>query len=104
MEEPVKEKRTWFEVYNALKTGDKMADAKEAKTAWAKGIKKHAVWLARSRAEKEEFTTVSSDDDGNFCIDCTNQDVIVKTVHAMTLMSLRQRRDKGMDWAICNAA
>ena len=39
----------------------------------------HAFWLAKSEAEKEEFTTVSPDGDGVFCIakqmDHRNQDI-----------------------------
>ena len=40
---------------------------------------KHAVWLAKTEAEKEEFTAVSPDSDGVFLIakqmDCANQDI-----------------------------
>ena len=43
-----------------------MAEAKEAKTEYfdAKRMAKHADWLAKSEAEKEEFATVSPDGDG----------------------------------------
>ena len=59
-----------------------MAEAKGAKSAYidAKHVAKHAVWLAKSEAEKEEFTTVSPDGDGVFHIakqmDCRNQDIV----------------------------
>ena len=59
-----------------------MAVAKEAETVYKnpKHLAKHAVWLAKSEAEKEEFATVSLDGDGVFRIakqmDHTNQDVI----------------------------
>ena len=46
----------------------------------AKPVVKHSVRLAKFEAEKEEFTTVSLDGDGVFCIskqmDCTNQDIV----------------------------
>ena len=63
MDETIQEKRAWFEAYKALKKDGKMA---EAETAYknAKHVAKHAVWLAKSEAEKEEFTTVSPDGDG----------------------------------------
>ena len=32
----------------------------------AKRMAKHAAWLAKSEAEKEEFTTISPDDDDFF--------------------------------------
>ena len=53
----------------------------EWKTAYidAKRMAEHAFWLAKSEAEKEEFTTVSPDGDGVFCIakqmDNRNQDI-----------------------------
>ena len=47
-----------------------MAEAKVAKTAYsdAKRVAKHAIWLAKSEAKKDEFATVSLDDDGGFRI------------------------------------
>ena len=59
----IQEKHTRFKSYNALKKGDKMAKAKETKTAYidAECLAKHAIWLAKSEAEKEGFTTVSSE-------------------------------------------
>ena len=37
-----------------------MAEAEETKTAYidAKHVTKHAIWLAKSEVEKEEFATV----------------------------------------------
>ena len=58
------------------------AEAKRAKTAYidAKRVAKYVIWLAKSEAEKEEFATVSPDDDGVFCIarqmGHRNQDII----------------------------
>ena len=82
VDKPKREKRAWFKVYNALKKGGMMAEAKGAKTAYidAKRMAKCAVWLARSEAEKEELATVFPDGDGVFRIakqmDYTNQDVV----------------------------
>ena len=78
----VQEKRACFKVYNALKKEGKTAEAKEAKTAYmdAKRVAKHAVWLAKSEAEKEEFATVSPDGDNVFRIAKqmahTNRDIV----------------------------
>ena len=45
-----------------------------------KHVSKHAVWLAKSEAEKEESTTVSPDGDGVWRfikqMDCRNQDIV----------------------------
>ena len=73
---------TWFKVHNALKKGGKMAEAMKANTACsdANCVAKHAVWLAKSESEKEEFATVFPDGDGVIHIikqmDRTNQDVV----------------------------
>ena len=59
----------------------KEAWRRRPKTAYidAKHMAKHAVWLAKSEVEKEEFTVVSPDGDGVFCIakqmDCRKQDI-----------------------------
>ena len=82
MDKAIQKKRAWFKAYNALKTGGTTAEATRAKTAYidAKHMAKYDVWLAKSEAEKEEFTTVSPDDDGVFRIakqmDCRNQDIV----------------------------
>ena len=61
-----------------------MAEAKETKTASivAKCMAKHIIWLAQSEAEKEEFATISPDDNGVFHVtkqmDHTNQDIVRK--------------------------
>ena len=65
-----------------MKKGGMPAKAKGDKTAYidANHMAKHAIWLAKSGAKKEEFTTVSPDRDGIFRIakqmDHTNQDVV----------------------------
>ena len=82
VDKAVQEKLARFKFYTTLKRGGKMAEAKEAKTACnsGKSITKHAIWLVKSGTDKEEFTTVSPNDDGIFCIvkqmDCTIQDVV----------------------------
>ena len=70
MDEAVQGKRAWFNAYKARKKGDKTAEAKQAEAAYidAKRMAKHAIWLAKSEAEKEEFATVSQEGDGIFCI------------------------------------
>ena len=58
------------------------AEAKGAKTAYinTKHVAKHAVWLAKSEAEKEVIAILFPDGDGVFHIakhmDRTNQDVV----------------------------
>ena len=63
VDKAIKEKHARFKVYSALKKGGMTAEAKEAKIAHidAKYLVKHAVWLAKSEVEKEEFATVSPD-------------------------------------------
>ena len=59
----------------------KEAWQRRLKTAYidVKRMGKHAVWLAKSEVEKEEFTIVSADSDGVFRIakqmDCRKQDI-----------------------------
>ena len=59
----------------------KEAWQRRPKTAYidVKRMGKHAVWLAKSEVEKEEFTIVSADGDGVFRIakqmDCRKQDI-----------------------------
>ena len=91
MDEAIQEKRAWFKAGKALKKGGKTAEAKEADTGFndTKHVAKHAVWLAKSEAEKEEFPILSPDGDGVFHItkqiDRTNQDVIGENcVRALT--------------------
>ena len=45
------------------------AEAKGAKTAYinTKHVAKHAVWLAKSEAEKKVFATKFPDGDGPYC-------------------------------------
>ena len=87
MEDAVQKKRARFKVYCALKKeekkkGGKTAEAKEAKTAYkdAKRVAKRVVWLAKFKAEKEEFATVSPNGEGVFRIakqiQRINQDVV----------------------------
>ena len=83
------------------------AEGKGAKTAYidTKHVAKHAVWLAKSEAEKEVFATIFPDGDGVFHIakqmDRTNQDVasencvhndagqlVLTPAHSMHLMIL----------------
>ena len=84
VDEATQEKRARLNAYKALKKGDRIAEAKEAETAYknAKHMAKHIVWLAKSEAEKEEFARVSPNGDGVFRIakqmDRTNQDIIGK--------------------------
>ena len=65
-----------------MKKGSVTAEGKGAKTAYidTKHVAKHAVWLAKSEAEKEIFATIFPDGDGVFHIakqmDHTNQDVV----------------------------
>ena len=62
--------------------GGRMADTKEAKTAYndTKHVAKHAVWLSKSEAGKDEFTAVSPGGDGVFHIakqmELANQDML----------------------------
>ena len=78
----IQEKHAGFKAYKALKKGGRVTEAKEAETTYknAKCVSKHAIWLAKSKAEKEEFAPVSPDGDGVFRIvkqmDSTNQDVV----------------------------
>ena len=80
----IQEKHARFKVYSALKKGSMTAEAKKAKTANndAKRMAKHAIWLLKSEAEKEEFPMVSPDGDGVFRItkqmDCRNQDIVAE--------------------------
>ena len=66
----------------------------ERKTACidAKRMAKHAVWLAKSKAEKEEFATVSPDGDGISVSPnrwtAEIRALLVRTVYAMMLVSL----------------
>ena len=59
----------------------------------AKHVAKHTVWVAKAEANKWEFATVSTDDDGVFRIakqmDHTNKTLLVRTVYAMMPVSLR---------------
>ena len=78
----IREKRARFKAYSALKKGGMTAKVKRAKTAYidTKHVAKHAVWLAKSEAEKEVFATIFPDGDGIFHIakqmDRTNQDIV----------------------------
>ena len=82
MDEAIREKRARFKAYSALRKGGMTAEAKGAKTAYidTKHVTKHAVWLAKSEAEKEVFATIFPNGDGVFHIakqmDHTNQDVV----------------------------
>ena len=75
----------------------------------AKGLAKHAVWLAKSEAEQEEFNTVSPDGDGVFRFakqkDRTNQDVTgnnyVCKDAAGELKLTDDDKDEGMGRALC---
>ena len=68
VDEAIQVKHAWFKASNAPKKGGMMVEAKGANTIYinAKHVAKHAVWLAKSEAEKEEFATVSPDGDGVF--------------------------------------
>ena len=68
MDKAIQEKHARFKVYSTLKKGGMTAEAKRAKTAYtdAKRVAKHAVWLAKSEVEKEEYAPVSPDDDSVF--------------------------------------
>ena len=82
MDEAIREKHARFKAYSALKKGRMTAEDKGAKTAYidTKHVAKHAVWLAKSEAEKEVFAAIFPDGDGVFHIakqmNCTNQDVV----------------------------
>ena len=82
VDDAIKEKRSRYKTYNALKKSGNVTESREAKTAYneAKRIAKHVVWLAKSEAEKEEFANISPSGDGVFRIakqmDRTNQDVV----------------------------
>ncbi|XP_035665616.1 uncharacterized protein LOC118408864, partial [Branchiostoma floridae] len=60
VEEAVSKKRARFKVFNSLRKQGKTAVAMVAKTAYneAKRLAKHAVWLAKSAAEKETFAVI----------------------------------------------
>ena len=82
-----------------------MAEAKEVKTEYfdAKRMAKHADWLAKSEAEKEEFATISPDGDGVFHIieqmDHTNRDVVGENcVHNDTGQLVLTAKDKMKAW------
>ena len=68
MDEAIQEKCARFKAYSVLMKGDMTAEAKGAKTAYidAKHVAKHAVWLAKSEAEKEVFATIFPEGDGVF--------------------------------------
>ena len=78
----VREKRACFKRYNTLMKDGKTAEAEDAKTLYnvAKRNTKHAVWLAQSEAEKEQFADIGPRGEGVFRIakqmDRTNQDVV----------------------------
>ena len=78
----IQEKRNCYKVYKSLSERDNMVEAKKAKMNYinAKRRSKHAVYLAKSAAEKEEFATVSPNGDGVFRIakqmERTNQDIV----------------------------
>ena len=78
VDKAILENHARFKVYSALTKGGMATEAKKAKTAYIDA--KHAVWLAKSEAEKEEFTAVSPDGDGVFHIvkqlDRRNQDIV----------------------------
>ena len=63
-------KRSMQEVYNALTKVGNMVEANEAKTLYNDGkcLAKHAIWLAKSEAEKVEFTPISLNGNGVFGI------------------------------------
>ena len=82
MDEAIREKCARFKAYSALKKGRMTAEVKGAKTAYidTKHVAKHAVWLAKSEADKEVFAAIFPDGDGVFHIakqmNRTNQDVV----------------------------
>ena len=82
MDDAIREKRARFKAYSALKKGRMTAEGKGAITAYidTKHVAKHAVWLAKSEAEKEVFAAIFPDGDGVFHIakqmNRTNQDVV----------------------------
>ena len=82
VEDAVQRKRLSFKKYKTLLGQGKTAEAKEAKSEYdsAKRVAKHVVWLAKSEAEKEEFSKISPNGDGVFRIakqiDRANQDVV----------------------------
>ena len=80
IEEVVQEKRTRFKIYNNLKKQGKAAEAAKAEYNEAKRVAKRAVWLAKSRAEKEVFDPLSTNDDDFYRLakqmDRSNRDVV----------------------------
>ena len=82
MDQAILEKRARFKAYSALKKGRMKAEGKGAKTAYidTKHVAKHAVWLAKSEAEKEVFAVIFLDGGGVFHtakqVNRTNQDVV----------------------------
>ena len=108
------EKCARFKAYNAVRKGGKMTE--ETITAYidTKSVAKHAVWLAKSEAEKEQFATASPDGNGVFHIakqmDHTNQDVVGENcVHndAGELAFADEIKMKAwvtIAWALCQTA
>ena len=82
MDEAIREKHARFKAYSAPKKGHMTAEGKGAKNAYidTKHVAKHAVWLAKSEAEKEVFAAIFPHGDGVFHIakqmNRTNQDVV----------------------------
>ena len=66
IKEVMQEKRMRFKVYNNLKKQGQAAEAAKAEYNEAKRVAKRAVWVAKSRAEKEVFDPLSTNDD-DFC-------------------------------------
>ena len=79
MEDAVKLKRTRYKTYKALAKAGQTSEAKDAYNE-AKRLAKRAVWQAKSKAEKEKFAYISSNDSSIFKLakqmDRTNQDVV----------------------------
>ena len=82
MEDAINEKRSRYRTYKKLKKQGHTPETIAAKETYnlGKRVSKHAVWLAKSEAEKEAFAHISPNGNEIFHIakqmDKTNQDVV----------------------------
>ena len=89
VDEAIEEEGAWFKAYKALKKEGKMAEAKEAETAYknTKCMAKHAIWLAKSEADNTQMVMVLSILPNRWT--AHTRTLLARTVYAMMLVNLR---------------
>ena len=89
VDEAIEEEGAWFEACKALKKEGKIAEAKEAETAYknTKCMAKHAIWLAKSEADNTQMVMVLSILPNRWT--AHTRTLLARTVYAMMLVNLR---------------